>query len=220
MVIAIIAILAALIFPVFSAAKEAAKVDTCLSNNRQLAIGMLTYADDNDGRFVQTKRSVNDPAMADRDGSAEEPDYGPAWSRVFPQNSGIYRQRPSIFTCPTDPDPFGEQCAEVSPDAPPLNSALINAYFAFGLNQSSLRQPSSTIMLAERNSSTPYCDYLYRPWYNADNSQAPEDEMDDTVGAIATERHSGRGLYAFADGHVKTMEFSQTYGPNVNMHQP
>lgn len=50
-VIAIIAILAAILFPVFAQAKEAAKRAACLSNMRQLGIGMQMYLDDNDDRF-------------------------------------------------------------------------------------------------------------------------------------------------------------------------
>jgi prepilin-type N-terminal cleavage/methylation domain-containing protein/prepilin-type processing-associated H-X9-DG protein len=47
-VIAIIAILAAILFPVFAQAKEAAKKSTCLSNIRQIGMGMMMYNNDND----------------------------------------------------------------------------------------------------------------------------------------------------------------------------
>ncbi|HWD38365.1 MAG TPA: prepilin-type N-terminal cleavage/methylation domain-containing protein, partial [Fimbriimonas sp.] len=47
-VIAIIAILAAILFPVFSQAKEAAKKTACLSNTKQLGLGVLMYAEDSD----------------------------------------------------------------------------------------------------------------------------------------------------------------------------
>jgi prepilin-type N-terminal cleavage/methylation domain-containing protein len=50
-VIAIIAILAAILFPVFAQAKEAAKKTSCLSNNRQLGIGIMLYLNDNDDRY-------------------------------------------------------------------------------------------------------------------------------------------------------------------------
>lgn len=46
-VIAIIAILAAILFPVFAQAKQAAKKAVCLSNLRQLSLGMTMYAADN-----------------------------------------------------------------------------------------------------------------------------------------------------------------------------
>ena len=50
-VIAIIAILAAILFPVFTRAKHAALVNVCVNNLKQMAIGMQTYVDDNNGRF-------------------------------------------------------------------------------------------------------------------------------------------------------------------------
>lgn len=50
-VIAIIAILAAILFPVFAKARDAAKTTQCLSNLRQLGLGLQMYAQDNDGKF-------------------------------------------------------------------------------------------------------------------------------------------------------------------------
>ena len=47
-VIAIIAILAAILFPVFAKAREKARQTACLSNEKQLGLGILQYAQDND----------------------------------------------------------------------------------------------------------------------------------------------------------------------------
>jgi len=47
-VIAIIAILAAILFPVFARAREKARATTCMSNLRQLAQATLMYASDHD----------------------------------------------------------------------------------------------------------------------------------------------------------------------------
>src|ERR1700709_1884993 len=47
-VIAIIAILAAILFPVFAQAKEAAKKTMCLSNLKQIGLGMQMYLGDAD----------------------------------------------------------------------------------------------------------------------------------------------------------------------------
>ncbi len=47
-VIAIIAILAAILFPVFARAREKARQSTCLSNVKQIMVGVLMYAQDYD----------------------------------------------------------------------------------------------------------------------------------------------------------------------------
>ena len=50
-VIAIIAILAAILFPVFSQAKAQAKQTACLSNVKQLSLGVTMYLNDNDDAY-------------------------------------------------------------------------------------------------------------------------------------------------------------------------
>src|SRR5215208_6910948 len=47
-VIAIIAILAAILFPVFAQAREKARSASCLSNVKQLSLGLMMYVQDND----------------------------------------------------------------------------------------------------------------------------------------------------------------------------
>ena len=48
-VIAIIAILAAILFPVFARAREKARQSSCLSNVKQIGLGLRMYNDDYDG---------------------------------------------------------------------------------------------------------------------------------------------------------------------------
>ena len=51
-VIAIIAILAAILFPVFAQVREGARKTTCLSNMKQLGLGMAMYTSDFDDQAV------------------------------------------------------------------------------------------------------------------------------------------------------------------------
>src|SRR5437868_14599369 len=50
-VIAIIAILASLLLPALSSAKEQAKIVKCMSNQKQIGFAFKIYQDDNDSRF-------------------------------------------------------------------------------------------------------------------------------------------------------------------------
>ncbi len=52
-VIAIIAILAAILFPVFARARENARKTSCLSNLKQIGLGVMQYTQDYDGIYPQ-----------------------------------------------------------------------------------------------------------------------------------------------------------------------
>ncbi len=56
-VIAIIAILAAILFPVFARAREKARQSSCLSNVKQLGLGMMMYAQDYDDCLPLNQRT-------------------------------------------------------------------------------------------------------------------------------------------------------------------
>jgi len=56
-VIAIIAVLAAILFPVFANAREKGRRTSCLNNHRQMALSILTYAQDHDEQFPKNDAS-------------------------------------------------------------------------------------------------------------------------------------------------------------------
>ncbi len=61
-VIAIIAILAAILFPVFAKARDKARQASCSSNMRQIGLGFMMYAQDNDESFPGEAPNVNTPS--------------------------------------------------------------------------------------------------------------------------------------------------------------
>ena len=59
-VIAIIAILASMLLPALSSAREKARESLCSNNVKQLAMALFTYVDDSDGKFP--RNAVYSPA--------------------------------------------------------------------------------------------------------------------------------------------------------------
>jgi len=85
-VIAIIAILAAILFPVFAQAREAARKVSCLSNTKQIGLGLQMYATDYDDRIVPNNNQVT--------GSASS-----TWL-AWPDFLQPYVKNDQIFVCP------------------------------------------------------------------------------------------------------------------------
>jgi len=66
-VIAIIAVLAAILFPVFASAREKARQSSCLNNQRQIAVAITIWAQDNNNSLCSTATvwtSINMPAKS------------------------------------------------------------------------------------------------------------------------------------------------------------
>ena len=96
-VIAIIAILAAILFPVFARARENARKSTCLSNLKQLELGMIMYRQDYDERCVYSGLTTSVAA------TANGPYTGNGTNRFwwFDMISPYIKNRQVIF-CPSD----------------------------------------------------------------------------------------------------------------------
>jgi len=90
-VIAIIGILAALLVPTFGRAKESARGAACLSNLRQIGLGLQLYVQDNNNRM---------PFIRDRITDTNSTDYGllPGVEVVLSNNVGNVM----LFKCPSD----------------------------------------------------------------------------------------------------------------------
>jgi prepilin-type N-terminal cleavage/methylation domain-containing protein len=85
-VIAIIAILAAILFPVFAQAREKARSATCLSNGKQMGIGLMMYAQDYDERLPR----VWTPTAGRNNGA-----------RDWKDDIQPYMKNVDVFRCPT-----------------------------------------------------------------------------------------------------------------------
>jgi prepilin-type N-terminal cleavage/methylation domain-containing protein/prepilin-type processing-associated H-X9-DG protein len=91
-VIAIIAILAAILFPVFAQARAKARAISCVSNIKQLTLGMVMYAQDYDESFPQWKWDQNFSTPTAPGGQANN---GSSlwWNAIYPyvKNAGVYQ---------------------------------------------------------------------------------------------------------------------------------
>src|SRR5688500_5016558 len=87
-VIAIIAILAAILFPVFAQARDKARQTACLSNAKQIGMGVMMYMQDYDGVYQEHfTRSV------------------PATTLIYwPDQIKPYLKNDQIFSCPSRSD--------------------------------------------------------------------------------------------------------------------
>jgi len=101
-VIAIIAILAAILFPVFARARESARRASCLSNMKQLGLGMMMYVQDYDGVYFARSYGGTYPG-SNTAGSATTIGYWCAWGSK-PDSWWIlapYIKNKQIFACPS-----------------------------------------------------------------------------------------------------------------------
>lgn len=99
-VIAIIAILAAILFPVFAKARERAKLSACISNQKQLALATIAYADDADGKMpygIPFADGTGRPGGEGYTGGFRQAKYSWMVHLLNP-----YVKSDQIFQCPSD----------------------------------------------------------------------------------------------------------------------
>jgi prepilin-type N-terminal cleavage/methylation domain-containing protein len=82
-VIAIIAILAAILFPVFAQAREKARQVSCLSNMKQIGIGLIMYASDYDSIYPPSQLGTGTELVS------------------WPQIMQPYIKNEQVFVCPS-----------------------------------------------------------------------------------------------------------------------
>lgn len=193
-VIAIIAILAAILFPVFAKAREKARQASCLSNLKQLTLGIMQYAQDFDERLPPRYYRF-DPAVPG----------GPNWCDHLVQP---YIKNNQVTQCPST------QAKSYGYSQDYLNNRPL----------AELQSPAETVMLCEvkRTYADPsgmnWDLSIRRPLTHGNPPALPANDEDDlpVVGdAVYASRprglHNGGCNVGFCDGHVKWMRTTQFY---------
>lgn len=188
-VIAIIAILAAILFPVFARARAKAHQSSCLSNVKQIALGLLMYANDYDEML---------PAAANPPGS-----WTPYWrTRIYP-----YVKNAQLFKCPAIyPVTNTSELVPGTTNQYFLRSYTTNALGwgwtpAMGQSLAMIPKPAETILTGESKD-----DGVMPYWHQGAGIETSR----------LTSPHSQTANYSFADGHAKAMKAIAT-GTPVNM---
>ena len=217
-VIAIIAILAAMLLPALSRAKETARRISCMNNLRQLSLAARLYVDDNQGYY---------PARSGTD----------RWPDKFYNN---YGKSIKLLLCPTD-GPTGKMpqtgggSNNVADAAP--RSYLINGWndwyadqigtTAFtsveaaaaqtGLKENVIRYPSDTVVLGEKISDAGdyYMDLFENPQVGGNDASVAEQCRHDNRNSSSLNGQSGAGgsNYALADGSARFIKYPQAVSP-------
>jgi prepilin-type N-terminal cleavage/methylation domain-containing protein/prepilin-type processing-associated H-X9-DG protein len=191
-VIAIIAILASMLLPALSKAKESARRIECVNNIRQLGMSVTMYADDNEGKFPK------------RAGGTDN---------MWPAQLGEYFVDTKVLHCPTDiPSPANNGNGSTNKYLAAPRSFIFNGfndYFDKTLKntppvgsevpESVIQKSSETILFGEKDKTSGH-------WW-MDYSQ-----LDDVV-QLDQSRHVKGSNYSFADGSARYLEFGKSLNP-------
>jgi prepilin-type N-terminal cleavage/methylation domain-containing protein/prepilin-type processing-associated H-X9-DG protein len=191
-VIAIISILAAILFPVFQKVRENARRASCASNEKQLALGILMYAQDYDERYPGT--AVIDPSTGN--------------TILWPDMINSFVKNSQIRLCPSDGLDKTNSYGLDELTFPDLTDPLhlpVQTLAAF-------QTPSDTVMLGELGvGKIGNLNDLTTPVPDAYKLVAPDVDLNDQYDARPSARHNGVVNVAFMDGHVKALRMEQFY---------
>jgi prepilin-type N-terminal cleavage/methylation domain-containing protein/prepilin-type processing-associated H-X9-DG protein len=181
-VVAIIAVMAAILFPVFARAREKARQTSCLSNIKQLGLAWLQYAQDYDGDTVPVQIGPVAAYTLPNGNITSGFIYWP--TLLFP-----YAQNVQVYNCPSNSYAWQVE----STTASSYGYLSIN----WGVPLSSYTQASNTIVMYDVRAEGAFVDLHAPGCGNANDSPMPY--CDSGFSDI----HSDGSNTLFADGHGK-----------------
>jgi prepilin-type N-terminal cleavage/methylation domain-containing protein/prepilin-type processing-associated H-X9-DG protein len=206
-VIAIIAILAGMLLPALSRAKEAARRTACLSNQKQWGLAMSLYTQDNEERLP--RESHGGSATLNNWAQVRDPNNGDVWYNALPRAIGLrgaadyessvesFYLKGSLFHCPSARFPKGYLTANNALFSVAMNSKLISGS-PVPVKTTAIQKPSSTVVFLEN---------LLANETKVDAAQPTTDlGQPSSFASRFSARHAGSGNLVFADGHVETVK--------------
>jgi len=211
-VIAIIAILAAILFPVFARARAKAQQNDCLSNCKQIQLGLIMYASDNNQMYPLDNIGQSGTTAG----------TGLAWSsEVLP-----YIKNVQIFICPSDTVVTGSIASSnatvagstVMPggaagDSPTNQSYGRNSYISVGGNSPACTIPLSDALItypAEMLGVMDAVNYVIPAGQDGSGNGGTLGNAQAAIGSLnvpVTIRHNNGCNQSYMDGHVKWIAF-------------
>lgn len=187
-VIAIISILAALLAPALSNARETARSAKCSSNLRQIGLAMSLYLNDNEGKFFLASSAGNTwynyappPATTGTSDFVGYLNLKWIWGKGF------------VFDCPTRNRRIPSNPAWGG-DRNGLMEYAYNDEFAYqGKSLASISNPAAKIIFCEAEY---YEISLYNWWWTV---------------VLDPQPHGGRSNCVFLDGHVEALRLPTTH---------
>jgi prepilin-type N-terminal cleavage/methylation domain-containing protein len=215
-VIAIIALLSAILFPVFARARENARRTTCISNLKQIGLGVLQYSQDYDERYPSVYTTLVG-AQPGQDGEIllDGAGYNFWQQQIFP-----YTKSHQLYFCPNSPSPRGGGDPGLGTN--PL-AAMLNSNYSFsqeigippgkGLKLSAIDDSATKYLLLEAGmysfqvanftTANPGQNYLAGSGAYGKNCDSISASFPKIQEDCRTGRHFGATVVGFADGHAK-----------------
>lgn len=213
-VILIIAILAALLFPVLSQAKAGSVKVKCFTHMNQLGKAFALYLGDHDGVYPTCD---NDKAKIDgRPPEPETPEQDGPPERDWTITLQPYIKNFEIFRCDKD-----TSLRPRDPKNPDLtreyrSSYTVNGWSEYNLSESAVTNPGQWVLLAERNNVTrgPKTWWMFYWWVWQEDVWPPAAQPDPLPKAkidLDLTRHGDRAVWLFGDGSAVPRRFEQLW---------